>query len=236
MGGINVRKVHLVYGPQTRVVPVRVPGGKVSNEMVALNMLEGERFMGAIGHHSFFRDLTPARAEEILQKRAQIRSFFAPELEISEMVEISGSVRVMKAELSVFTFSRAMGSLTGGYVIYASGTKENEILKSILDDPKAQNDALTWVNLWDALAVAQRLRELKGRKFKVPTIREMEAAGDRLSGENATWTISTGMGRPALWKVMGERDGVEGLHGFVVDTENSTDRLENFAIRLAEDF
>ncbi len=105
----------------------------------------------------------------------------APSIEIPEMVDIPGSSsRIMKGEVTVGLFKQVMQ----GYEI----TDHNaDKLKAILADPSKAGEALTYVSLIDAREFAKRLSEQTGRKFRVQTEAEWEAARNELSGNSFTW-------------------------------------------------
>jgi hypothetical protein len=176
-------KVHLVFGPKTRVVPVMAPGGAANVKLISAHKLAGEHFLGAIGH--FPTELSPATARQILAMRGANERLLSGEFEIPapKMIEIPSMAgkKIMKDEVTVGLFKEVMA----GYKI--NGSRADE-LRAILADPSKSNDPVTPVSLFDAQAFAREYGRLRGGQFRVPTDEEVLAAIDMLRGPNRGWT------------------------------------------------
>jgi len=212
-------KVHLVFGPQTRVVPVRVAGGRINEAIISKQIKPGERLLGVIGHRQ--GDLTPAMANRILQGRVDIKFAAAPELAISEMIDIPGmpGKRIMVGEVT----RKFFGEVMEGYEIKGHNAGE---LRAILTDPAQENKPLTYVSLLDAREFAARISNSTGRKFRVQTEDEWLAARGKLTGDNWTWTETKYSDSSFVLRRLG--DDYRGSH----DPER---RYLNRAVRLVED-
>jgi hypothetical protein len=176
-------KIHLVFGPQTRIVPITAPGGRVSAKMVDLHKLAGEQFLGMIGHVP--TELTSQAAREILAMRGAGERSLSGEFRITapEMIGIPGSPskRIMKDEISVELFRAIMP----GYKVTGDSATE---LRAILADPRQTNKPLTPASLFDARVFATEYGRFVGGQFRVPTDEEVLAAIDMLRGPNRCWT------------------------------------------------
>jgi hypothetical protein len=128
--------------------------------------------------------LTP---EEIDAKATEMDALFEvgssrkPQIEIPEMITLSGGKKIMKNEVTVGLFKQVMA----GYEITGHNAGE---LKALLADPAKAGEALVYVSLNDAREFAKRLSEQTGRRFRVQTEAEWQEGRAQLSGNNWTWT------------------------------------------------
>ncbi|MFA5887072.1 MAG: hypothetical protein WC863_04885 [Patescibacteria group bacterium] len=168
--------------------------------------------------------LTP---DEIDAKAAEMDALFEvatprhPQIEIPEMVALSGGRKIMKGEVSVGLFNQVME----GYKITGHNA---DALKALLDDPAKAGEALVYVNLHDAREFAKRLSDQTGRKFRIQTEAEWKEGRALLSGVNWTWTTDEtekNSGRFVL-RFLSHDDR---------DLSNPENRFLNDAVRLVED-
>lgn len=145
---------------------------------------------------------------------------------VPEMVDISDKLSIMKGEVTVGLFKQVMQQ---GYEIKGDNADE---LKAVLNDPSKEGDDLIYVSLLDAREFARRLSEQTGRKFRVPTEAEWEAAKKlvygQLSGKGWTWTETEIRAGSGLY-VLRHLDDVNRYNGY------PEDRSDGSAVRLVED-
>ena len=217
---MGMQRVNLVFGPKTRVVPVRVEGCKVYGDVISRESKLGEQIRGVIGHYR--GKLTPRIADQILRGRIDLnqekRSFRKTKPPV--MIDVSNKYAIMKGEVTVGLFRWVMEG-------YEPTGPDADKVRVILADQTQNNVALTHVNLLEAREFAKRLSEQTGRKFRVPTEGEWEFAKNQLQlkGGNCTWTESQ-----------------ESRKGYVVcrllygkDIVHPRVRYHRMAIRLVED-
>ena len=213
-----MRTVHLVFGPKTRIVPVRVEGGRVNGDIIVRKIKPGEHLLGTIGHYQ--GKLTPTNAKKILGGQIEtIETARMFQIIIPEMIDINDRVGIMETEGTVGLFKQVMG----GYKITGHNS---DILQTVLANPAKKSLALTFVSLLDAREFAKRLSALTGRKFRVQEDKEWEAAKGQLSGEYWTWTATKYGTKTFLLRNL--------LSNFFIHDYPDI-RKENYAIRLVED-
>jgi len=141
-----------------------------------------------------------------------------PKIELPEMMDM-GNYGIMKEEVTVGLFKQVMK----GYKIVGHCAKE---LKIILADPRKENDALTYVSLYDASKFAERLSKQTGRDFRVLSEREWELTSHGLSGENWTWTSTPYDGNTYVLRRLRDDESFNSIPEY---------RYPHHAIRLVED-
>ncbi|MBI5699344.1 SUMF1/EgtB/PvdO family nonheme iron enzyme [Candidatus Saganbacteria bacterium] len=152
---MTIRRVHLVFNPNNRVVPVRVEGGRVRSDVVSINTKPDERLAGVIGHYR--GNLTPERAHEILRDRVQVdgsaREFDGDLLRIGvvqkaiqfnvdlgiKMITIPGDEFVFQGVRGVYhkAFRIAETEVTNGHFRFLL-EREPKGLTRILGNPKGR--------------------------------------------------------------------------------------------------
>lgn len=213
-----MRTVNLVFGPKTRVVPVRAAEGRVTREIIGRAIKTGESLLGVIGHSRGV--LTPGKANQILSQRFDVISASRGlAIEVPEMLNLSDKLSIMMGEATVGLFKQVMA----GYEITGHNADR---LKAILADPKQAGNALTYVSLNDAREFAKRLSDLTGRKFRVQTEAEWLQAKDKLTGANHTWTETSYSDNTFVLR----RLGIDFRYVII-----PVSRYSNGAVRLVED-
>ena len=144
------------------------------------------------------------------------------QIQLPEMIAISPSLGIMRDEVTVGLFRQVMQE-------YTFEGHNADKLQAILNGNSGADNALTYVNLFDAGMFAKQLSSLTYRQFRVQTEDEWLMARDRLSGSNWTWTETQYSGSSYVLYVLrclSNADRSDNYPGL---------RCNNNAVRLVED-
>jgi hypothetical protein len=98
----NIKSVHLVIGPRTRVVSVQVNGGRVNRKIIRKLMKNGEQLLGVIGHHR--GTLSPEGALKILEARVEaldVSRSRSADLKLDLLFDPNSNMVAMRGEVTI---------------------------------------------------------------------------------------------------------------------------------------